>query len=235
MCCPSGNTFALTFIERVSGLALTYYSKTTADVGRMTQQFLKDVEPHMKAAGVKDVNVALGKTIMHSDNASYYVGKDCKFSKELKARGITHVVGPPYTPQAQGKVERYQQTIARRAASLREAAGLDGTFWEQSWKYCTRTYNLLDNGNTIYTKSPIEVATGDPRIREALDLKPFGQTCFVMTPITTQKEAIRKKAYKAIYLGPGDSTGSHKILDTRGNLRKLKTSTGTLCHIRRIH
>ena len=219
----TGAQYALTFIERASGLALTYFAKSTAEVATHTGQFLKDIAPFMKTAGVKDVNMALSHAIVASDNASYFVGRNSGFRKELAKHGTTQVSGTPYTPQHQARVERHQQTISRRAAALRKAAGLDSRYWEASWRYANRVYNLVDNGNTVHNKSPMYVATGNAHPEQLLELKAFGAAAYVTVPIKHQKEDTSKVVWQGTYLGPTNVKGSHYVADTRNpNYTKVK-------------
>ena len=217
----TGNKHCTAFIERHSGLVFSYYHKDCKSMGKILDQFVEDVKPLMEASGQMSANFSLSKNCVHSDNASYFVGINSEFSKGLAKHGIKQVSGAAYTPQHQGLIERWFQTITKRGKALRASAELGSEFWEASWRYAARVYNWLDNGNTIHGKSPMEVATGNKMIEAALELKPFGAKCFVTAP----QKGIKKDdvaAFEAIYLGPTSTLGNVWIADRRPQKRGLK-------------
>ena len=217
----TGNKHCTAFIERHSGLAFSYYHKDLKNMDRIVAQFVAEVKPLMEASGQTKANFSLSKNCVHSDNAAYFVGKSSPFSKALATHGINQVSGAAYTPQHQGMIERWFQTISKRGKALRASAGLEGEFWEASWRYAAKTYNWLDNGNTVHNQSPMQVATGKNMREEALALKPFGAKCFVSAP---QKGVLKDdvSAYDAIYLGPTSTLGNVWIADQRPGHRGVR-------------
>jgi len=208
----TGNKHCTAFIERHSGLAFSYYHKDCKNMGKILDKFVEDVKPLMEASGQMSASFSLSKNCVHSDNASYFVGVNSEFSKGLARHGIKQVSGAAYTPQHQGLIERWFQTITKRGKALRASAGLGSEYWEASWRYAAKVYNWLDNGNTIHGKSPMEVATGNKMIEAALELKPFGAKCFVTAP----QKGIKKDdvaAFEATYLGPTSTLGNVWIAD----------------------
>ena len=217
----TGNKHCTAFIERHSGLSFSYYHKDCKNMDGVLDQFVADVKPLMEASGQMSANFSLSKNCVHSDNAAYFVGTNSGFTKGLAKHGIKQVSGAAYTPQHQGLIERWFQTITKRAKALRASAQLGGEFWEASWRYAARVYNWLDNGNTVHGQSPIAVATGNKMIEEALELKPFGAKCFVTAP---QKGVMKDdvSAYEAIYLGPTATLGNVWIADSRHGRKAVR-------------
>jgi transposase InsO family protein len=97
---------------------------------------------------------------LQTDNAFVYI-KNSSLRELLVARGIEHRRIPPRTPKRNGKVERYQQTLAREWAygqryrnSHCRAAALP--IWLNHYNY-TRNHSSLSN------RPPISRVRNDPR------------------------------------------------------------------------
>ena len=79
------------------------------------------LELALKVSGCDQATVAHRPRLL-SDNGSSYVAGD--LAVWLEERDITHIRGPPYHPQTQGKIERWHQTLKNRI--LRENYFLPG-------------------------------------------------------------------------------------------------------------
>ena len=69
------NKCAMTVIDRYSGQNYTYCCQSTADVPELFKRFLTDIKLDLAKAGVQDIDIAIGKVIFQSDNASVLAGK----------------------------------------------------------------------------------------------------------------------------------------------------------------
>ena len=220
------NRYAMTVIDRCSGQNYTYYCKSQKEVPELFKKFLTDVKLDLAKAGVREINVALGKMIVQTDNASVFAGANSRFSKLLESLNIKKVHGLAYTAQHQAKVERFFGTIKERSRSLLRGAGLEDMYWEMAWRYCTSVYNYLDNASTLHRYSPYQMVTGKSPVSFLNALKPFGARCVVTVPTST-----KSTTYEAVYLGHSiateapDSVSGHWVLD--------KSRTGTV--IKRVH
>ena len=217
------NQYAMTVIDRCSGQNYTYYCKSQKEVPELFKKFLVDVKLDLAKAGVREIDVALGKMIVQTDNASVFAGANTEFSKLLESLNIKKVHGLAYTAQHQAKVERFFGTIKERTRSLLRSAGLDEMYWELAWKYCTSVYNYIDNTSTLHSYSPYQMVTGKDPTNFLKSLKPFGARCVVTVPTNT-----KSTTYEAIYLGHSidadapDHVSGHWVLDTRGGRTKIK-------------
>lgn len=97
---------------------------------------------------------------LQTDNAFTYI-HNRSLSELLAAHGIVHRRIPPRTPKRNGKVERYQQTLAREWAygqryrnSDSRAAALP--FWLDH-------YNFTRNHSSLSNRPPISRVRNDPR------------------------------------------------------------------------
>ena len=48
----------------------------------------------------------------------------------------------PYSPQQNGRAERFQQTIINKAESMQHAAGLSDGFWKHAVRTAVHIYNV---------------------------------------------------------------------------------------------
>ena len=220
------NRYAMTVIDRCSGQNYTYYCKSQKEVPELFKKFLTDVKIDLAKAGVREIDVAIGKMIVQTDNASVFAGANSKFAKLLESLNIKKVHGLAYTAQHQAKVERFFGTIKERSRSLLRGAGLADMYWEMAWRYCTSVYNYLDNASTLHRYSPYQMVTGKSPVNFLKALKPFGARCVVTVPTST-----KSATYEAVYLGHSiateapDNVSGHWVLD--------KSRNGTV--IKRVH
>ena len=122
------NKYAMTVIDRCSGQNYTYHCQSTADVPQLFKRFLTDIKLDLAKAGVQDIDIAIGKMIFQSDNASVFARANSRYATLLKELNLKRVHGLAYTPQHQAKVERVFGTIKARARSMLKASGLDDRF-----------------------------------------------------------------------------------------------------------
>ena len=205
--------YCIAFIEAVSGLAFCYYTKdkTSATYAACFELYIKDTKQYMIASGINKIQVEYGTKIpitIRTDGDKAYAGLHTEFKKVLKRHNFEHIVGAPYTHENQAKVERFFQTINKRAKALRMSAKLPEEYWVYAWKYVIYTYNLIDNGNKKNNMSPIKVVTGKDFNERILNLNHFGNKVIITNPDQKQtKDSNAKATFEAIYLGPAKGQG----------------------------
>ena len=79
------------------------------------------------------------KTI-HTDRGGEFLSKEQK--RYLQECGIEHQTSMPYSPQQNGRAERFQQTIINKAESMRHAVGLFNGFWKHAVGTAVHIYNV---------------------------------------------------------------------------------------------
>ena len=79
------------------------------------------------------------KTI-HTDRGREFLSKEQKcYLQECR---IEHQTLMPYSPQQNGRAERFQQTIINKAESMQHAAGLSDGFWKHAVGTAVHIYNM---------------------------------------------------------------------------------------------
>ncbi|MEK9673378.1 MAG: integrase core domain-containing protein, partial [Rhodospirillaceae bacterium] len=104
----------------------------------------------LKASGCDRAEV-VHKPRLLSDNGSSYISAD--LAEWLEGQGMDHVLGAPYHPQTQGKIERWHQTLKNRV--LLENYYLPGDLENQIGAFAEH-YN-----NHCYRESPNNVTPAE--------------------------------------------------------------------------
>ena len=147
------------------------------------------------------------KTI-RTDNGTTFKNKDL-LEYTTKA-GIKHELTTPYTPQQNGRIERFHQTLFNKIRSLLAHGNLPYSFWVYAALHACLLYNVTANRGNGY-KTPFEVWTGNqPAIN---DLRVFG--CLAYAHQYERDHKLAPKSKKFIHIGNGISQGTKawKLLD----------------------
>ncbi len=97
---------------------------------------------------------------VQTDNAWTYV-RNRDLRELLAARAITHRTIPPRTPKRNGKVERYQQTLAREWAYGQRYRNSDAR--AQALPIWLHHYNYTRNHSSLSNRPPISRVRNQPR------------------------------------------------------------------------
>ena len=80
----------------------------------------------------------------------------------LSRQGVEHNLSVPYTPQQNGKAERYNRTLCDRARSLLFGAGLPVQFWEYALHYAAYCTNRVPTAGNKGHCVPYTALSGRP-------------------------------------------------------------------------
>ena len=152
--------------EKRAGVGWEFCHSMIDDHSRLA---FTEIHPDEKAATVTDfVQRALAFFAGHeiepkrlqTDNAFVYVNN--RSLRELLAeRGIQHRRIPPRTPKRNGKVERYQQTLAREWAYGQRYRSSDAR--AAALPIWLEHYNMHRNHSSLGNRPPISRVRNDPR------------------------------------------------------------------------
>lgn len=116
----NGNIYTASFIDDHSDHAWVFYLKQKSDFEKVFDQFVAYVRTQYGVV-IKE---------FQSDNGGEYMSNSLQ--AKMKALGIVHRTTTPYTPQQNGKAERYNRTLFEATRSLLLGAGLSEGFWEEA-------------------------------------------------------------------------------------------------------
>ena len=77
---------------------------------------------------------------IRTDRGGEFLSKEQK--RYLQEHGIEHQTLMPYSPQQNGRAERFQQTIINKVESMQHAAGLSDGFWKHAVGTAVHIYNV---------------------------------------------------------------------------------------------
>ena len=95
---------------------------------------------------------------LQSDHSSKYDSANMK--KILDDNGIKHVPVPAYTPEWNGIVERYNQTVMNMVRAMLADANLPTKFWAEALITAVHINNHLPTSANPHNASPYELWTG---------------------------------------------------------------------------
>lgn len=148
----------------------------------------------------------LGRRVKNfrSDNGNEFVNRN--FQNFFAEMGINHELTNIYTPEQNGVIERFNQTVADGARTLLKESQLDLSFWPDAMLHFVYTWNRLSHKNP--EKTPFEMYGGiKPSIRH---LKPFGTIAYVGVP-RQRRAKLEAKAVKGIMIGYAFRTKGYRI------------------------
>ena len=158
------------------------------------------------------VPIVEGKTILHSDSATIYIGKEMK--EALAKQGIATSASTPYHPTANSIAERGFRTVFDLAkANMEQAAKLSEYITTESWphaiEFSTLIMNLTNLSQGTSEKSAFEMILHKSPTTILLNILPFG--CPVVVKIEKARTKFDPKGAVHIVLGYSLTSQSHKL------------------------
>ena len=137
------------------------------------------------------------------DNAKEFKEPGCKWRAVCTRRGIKLTFSPPYTPQLNGVVERFNRTNGD--AIRANLIGVDKRVWDYAAKFSSYVWNRIKRGGK--KKSPYQKRFG----REAATsyFRRFGCLCYAM--VHTHRRSIDEKYERGIFLGYGQENSTYLV------------------------
>jgi len=132
---------------------------------------------------------------LRTDRGGEYTG--AVFWDELAARGIEHQQTVPYSPQQNGRAERWNRSLLERTLALLHDASLSAGFWEFAFRAATHTYNISPMKRLGWL-TPHHKWTGSAP--DVSHLRVFGCLAWVRTPDVARTK-LDPKAKKCLFLG----------------------------------
>ena len=172
-----------------------------------------DVKEGLKEFAVK-YGLGGGRTLLYVDGGREFIGT---FRTVAAVLGFRMVVGPPYTPQLNGLVERENAELAAMMSTCLHHAFPDGRggvcatgkgLWAECAKYCEHVRNCKKL-RSLGDRCPYEVALGEREAKELVEVKRpgFGELCHVyLEKIQRGPGKLARRSRPAYFVG-WDSNG----------------------------
>lgn len=181
----AGNKYFVTFIDDYSNFVCVYIIKEKSEVFTVFKEFVRMVRTKFN----KNISV------LRCDNGGEYRLENLKlFCKE---NGTVMDFTNPYTPQQNGKSERYNRTLVDKARTMMQHAQMPKQFWEEAIKTAAYLINRSPTSNPEKV-TPAEIWYG--RKPDISNLRVFG--CIAYSHIPKElRNKFDAKAEKCIMLG----------------------------------
>ena len=155
------------------------------------------------------------KTI-RTNRGSEFLSKEQK--RYLQEHGIEHQTLMPYSPQQNGRAERFQQTIINKVESMWHAAGLSDGFWKHAVGTAVHVYNMTPISKAEFL-TPKEMWSGSkPDISH---LRIFGCAAYVHV-LKGKRRKLNPKSQEMIFVGYKNLSKGWQFWDAKN--RRIKIS-----------
>ena len=140
---------------------------------------------------------------IRADNAKEFKEDNCKWRAVCVRRGIKLTFSPPYTPQLNGAVERFNQTSTN--AIRTNLVGVDKRVWDYAAKYVAYVWNRVGKGK----KKPTPFKKRFGREASTKHLRRFGCLCYALEH--KKRAKLEDKYERGIFLGYGTENSTYLI------------------------
>lgn len=164
----SNSRFIVTFIDDFSNYAKAYDMKDKAHVHLYLNQFLKEIRNELG----NDARISK----LRSDNGTEYQTTEMK--NIIHRENITTIQSEPYTPEHNGRSERFNRSLSEKMRTILFECGLPRRFWNYAMRFIVHVYNRSPN-KSINLMSPYEKLFG--RKIKLKNIRNFG--CIVYSKI----------------------------------------------------
>lgn len=179
-----GSRFFVTFIDDHTNFVCVYPIKTKGEVFKCFKEYVKLVTTKF--------NTKI--STFRCDNGGEYNSSD--FKGFCQGNGIFIDYSTPYTPEQNGKAERYNRTLVEKARTMIEDAKLPKYFWNEAVLVAAYLLNRTSTSNI--EKTPAEMWYG--RKPDVGNVKVFG--CLAYSHIPKQfRDKFDIKTEKCILIG----------------------------------
>jgi len=142
---------------------------------------------------------------LRSDRGGEYIGAGMQ--AWLAEKGVEHEKTAPYSPQQNGKAERYNRTLEERTMAMLADANLDGKMWADAVVTANYTLNRIPRSGQVQTLH--EAAYGKrPNVGH---LRTFGFPALVLTPSKLRRK-LEPRAKEGIFVGYEAGSKAYRYL-----------------------
>lgn len=180
-----GEKYFVTFIDDYSGFTHVYPIINKSDVFKCFEEYVNAVQTKFNC------KIA----VLRCDNGGEYISE--KIKDFCKSNGTVIDYATPYTPEQNGKSERYNRTILEKARAMIQEASVPKHFWNEAVRISAYIINRSPH-SCMENKTPAEIWNGEkPNIR---NMRIFG--CIAYVHIQRQfRDKFDDKTRKCVMMG----------------------------------
>lgn len=182
----------------------------------------RDIPNHVKSI-ISKSQTETGNPVLQiiTDNGSEF--RNCNLETFLSERGISHRFSPPYTPQANGFIERDIQTITNKARCMLIAANLSKEIWAEAINTSVYVQNRIMNTGDEMTPYQLWF-NRKPNLN---NMHEFGEESIVYTE-SNHREKFDKRGESLIFVGYTDSFNTYRFLNPETSEIKISCNVSFL-------
>jgi hypothetical protein len=150
---------------------------------------------------------------MMSDEGGEY--KSEAFKTLLKEKGIKILRSSPYTPQENGRAERFMRTMMDKAEAMRIFACIPDSWWEFAIEQAVHIYNRTPLSRLKWL-TPHEQLKGEVPSIEHLQV--FGCGAYVHIPANIRKNKLAPKSELMTYIGVAPDGHGNRFMRSPNNV-----------------
>lgn len=192
----SKSRYYLLLMDDHSRMCFVYFLKTKDETFKYFQEF-KNLVENQKSRKIKTIR---------SDNGGEYISTEME--KYLKDNGIIHQKTVPYTPEQNGRSERFNRSIVEKSRCLLFDAQLNKELWAEAVNTAVYLSNRSPKACLGKNTTPYEIWTGKkPNLSH---LRVFGSPVMVHIPKEKRKKW-DKKANMMYLVGYSENIKGYRL------------------------
>ena len=137
------------------------------------------------------------------------------FLNTLKDQGVRVLQSAPYTPQQNGRAERFMRTCMDKAQAMRLEACLPESWWEFAVLHAVHVYNRTPV-RRLQWRTPYETLYGVAP--DVSHLRVFGCGAYVYIPENRRENKLAPKSELMVYIGHTEGVKAYTFMRTSRNI-----------------
>lgn len=182
----SGSKYMMTFLDEYKNMGVVYFLKFKSQAFSCFKHYVKWSE--------RQTQEKLRK--IRTDNGGEYTSEE--WAMYCRESGIHHSMGPPHSPQLNGKAERFNRTILDRILPTLFHSNLPTRLWEDSARNSLTGLNASPSRTNPGSSSPISMWEG--KAASYSRLRTFGCNCWRMITGPTKGGKLSARSSTCLYL-----------------------------------
>lgn len=146
--------------------------------------------------------------VMRTDNGTEFKGA---VDDWLRGLGVQRQFTVPYSPQQNGRIERWHRTMGEGIRTMLLDSGLPGNLWGESLSQLTLVKNRIVHSALNPGKTPYEMWFG--RKPDLSMLKRFGCMCSSLIPEPGQDGKLSPRGKMLVHLGLDEEAKGWRVMD----------------------
>jgi hypothetical protein len=192
----TGKRFILSFLDEFTAFSTVYVLESKTQVLEKFKEYVARTK-NLFNCNIKE---------FRCDNGTEFTNRE--FREYCKSLGIRMGFSPPYCPQCNGRIERFNRTLIEKTRTLIKDSGLEKKFWDEAILCAAFLYN-----RTMNSKGQVPAVSWYNKNVDYSRLRVFGCNAFFLVPKAKGLEKFEGKTYKLTFVGYNPE--GYRLLDQK--------------------